>query len=335
MLLGLLAGVIVTMPAWAWVFAHLNIGWTFVEEGTAKIVMLGANFYRVLPQMAGHVVNKKTWEIEEGSIHPLNPLGWIALWFGGGIVGAKWVGIPPFFSIHNYSFRWATVVREAGTAGQVSDRPLHREKEVDQIFLKDAVYYGKIVEAETSEKLPVDVEYLLTVRIVNPYKALFKVHRWLDATLDLVAQRGRQYIGTKTYADLISKEEDKVSVGFSGGVAKLKKQLKKEYGVLFVRADILSVGFSGTAREEYQRASTASYTAEAKAVAVEREARAKALATKVQGQAEAEAIKARNEAFADNPVAAQAILNAEVGKAQSIGSIAGAILSHWVGGNKP
>ena len=209
-----------------------------------------------------------------------------------------------------------------------------RDETVDSIFIRDTVYYGKVEGAETTDNTPVDVEYLLTVRVTNPYKALFRIHRWLEAVLDLTSQRGRQYVGTRSYKELVAEEGATQDTGFSAGIQELRGHLAKNFGVKFVYADISSVCFSGKTHDEYVTASTAEYLADARATATVKNAKAEAKAIEAKGSAEGKALKARMEQFEKNPEAARAIIDGDVGKVMGVEMLAKAIMRGLFGGGR-
>ena len=330
LLFGMLIGMVVigwaSLPAWAWILANFDICFTFVEEGTAKAVVRGKEFHKFLLQSKEMKFRERSWDIV-----PLRPdeqpekRYWFERWSG-----ARWVGLWPFFSIYNYKFKW-TVAKQEEKDGKIVTTPDMRERTIGSIYIRDVVYYGKVESAETTDNTPVDVEYLLTVRVTNPYKALFRVHRWLEAVIDLTSQRGRQYIGTRSYKQLIAEEGDEQNSGFAGGIQALRGHLAKNFGVKFVYADIASVEFSRTTKKEYVEASTAAYLADAKAVAIVTEAKAEAKKIEIKGKAEANALKARMDQFQNNPDAAQATINGDVSKAMGLDKLVGAVIKGMKG----
>jgi len=134
-----------------------------------------------------------------------------------GLGGVRWVGWPGIDTVYEYNFRWSTL-RETKASedeeGFQSQRDIGRgknavsfAKRIDYILLSDYVYYAELHGVETSEMMPVDVLMLLPVRIMNPYKALFRVQKWLDATLDLIKPSVRAWIATKSVSEVVKKEE--------------------------------------------------------------------------------------------------------------------------------
>ncbi len=327
MVMGILVGLIglgyVGLPLWAYLLAPTNLFFTFVNEGTAKVVMRGGKFQRVIIALKGHYLNDNGDVVKSGDPEKLR-------WFER-ISGAYWVGIPPFFRVHTYGFLWTTLSKEE-VGGEIVEKPKQREeKEMDNVFIKDRVYLGYIFSAETKEGMPVDIRYLITLRVVNPYKALFLVHRWLEATLDLVSQSGRQYVGRRTYQQLISKETADPKKGFSGGISTLENQILKNYGVFFVKAEIHSVEPAGTAAEKYREASIRAYLAETIKNATITEAEGEARKNVLIGKSKAEAQQFQNDVYKKSPEATRASYDAQVGIAQGIRSIAASIAQALAG----
>jgi len=85
-------------------------------------------------------------------------------------------------------------------------KPAHQEK-IDYIIVQDDIFYTFIGGAESKDLLPMDIQLLLTIRIVNPYKALFRVQNWLEAVQNQTKPALRGFAASKTYIDLIKKKE--------------------------------------------------------------------------------------------------------------------------------
>jgi hypothetical protein len=302
--------------------AYFNLFFTFPEEGRGMAVMQSKKFHNFIIKLAGHKINPKTWdivELEEGETEQ-DRLNWLEKQIENR-TGARWIGIPPFRNIYSYPFEWATVRRRANGSGgeSIIEAPNHKVETSSHFLVGDSVYYGKIIAAETKENLKVDVEYLLTLRIVNPYKALFLVHRWLDAILDLASQAGRRYIGTRLFSELVSKEGTSQEEGFSAGIKGLTELMLENYGIKFVYTEILSVGLSGDMARQHEEATIAGYLADSKATAVKTAAKAEGKAIKKIGEARAAAIESQRQAIEASPEAAKLVYDLE--KAKQFGGL--------------
>jgi len=190
-LLGVLVTIVVAFPLVAWfILAPRNLFFTFVKEGTAKIVVRGDKFEKVLIQWEEHTLNKD-WNVVMGK-EPWHPLG-----------GFRFYGFWPIMDVFIYNFQW-TGVKENGEIDP------HPKETVDYILLKDDTYWAKVEKAEDAKLLPLDVEIVLTIRIVNPYKALFRVENWLETVVNRTKPAVRDAITLKEYEELI---KDKEAVG--------------------------------------------------------------------------------------------------------------------------
>jgi regulator of protease activity HflC (stomatin/prohibitin superfamily) len=180
------------------------LGFTTVEEGTAKAVMKLGKFQKIIFQWEGHWMDKNwnIWrekedeipaevyrelypdmgekEIEEKRKKPSEED--LKLWrlkeekkIRGRIAGGLWFyGLWPIHRIHTYPLRWTELHRIAEKERSIEKVQFHEET-LDRVLLKPAVYWTKIFVAETvpPERIPVDVEVLVTMKVFNPYEFLF------------------------------------------------------------------------------------------------------------------------------------------------------------------
>lgn len=217
-----LAGILVAFFLAFLVFAYFvyfvlapnNCCFTFVKEGTAKFVVKGDEFHRCLIQWKGftfdyHKKHPETWNIIQGKEHHL---------FGG----LRWYGLWPLYDILVYKFRWIGVTEEG--------KEQIKTEWLDYILVKDDVYLCKISAAEDKEKLPLDVEIFLTIRVANPYKAKFVAQRWLEMVLNRTQPLIRQFISNYSYEELLSMRHE------AGG--KMQDELEKA-GLLGQKGEFL------------------------------------------------------------------------------------------------
>ncbi len=335
----------ITSPLWLfWLannprLAHLS-PFTTLEDGEAKAIVKGKTFSGAVAKMEGfdlvtdHNIHfyqgSELWDIvEKNSQAPDTKSLWQKY------LGLYKVGIPPFKSLHRYIFEWTTPKDTSESGKSVS---VHRKEQLTHIYIKDANYLGVVSEAETSDQLPINAKFVLVLRVVNVYKALFKVDRFLDSIMNQVRQQGRNYIGTRTYKQLIQEEGDETKEGFSHGVRLLKDEIRKRWGVEIVKADFVEISLAGTAAAKYEEASTALYLAEAKKTATVTTAEGEAKAIELVGEARKKALVSQAEAYKGSEQAAQAILDAEVGRAMGIKPVTEAIaagIRAGFSGNQP
>lgn len=203
--------------------APRNIFFTFVKEGTAKIVVRGDKFQKVLIQWEGYALDED-WNVVERAAR--------GRFFGG----MRLYGFWPFDQIYTYNFQWTGVAEN----GEIQAHP---KKRIDYVLLKDDVYWAKIEKAEDNELLPLDVEVLLTQRVVNPRKALFAIQNWLETIINRTKPAVRDSITLSTYRKLIA-EEEAIGEGVYNRLEKrdiLKGEFLDRYGVEIRRIEIKSI----------------------------------------------------------------------------------------------
>ena len=225
-------------------WAPNNLFFTFVDEGTAKIVVRASGFKKALIQWNKHDFTRTSgndhWNVikqEPKSKH-----------FGG----LRFYGIWPFSDIYIYRFSWASVQQD----GEVSQ---HKKEVLDYILLKEDVYWFKIEKAEDKNLLPLNLEIVIPTRVVNPYKALFEIQDWLEAILNRLAPAARDIITNDTYEEWTQSEKDvgaEIYKRFqSNGIL---DEFENQYGV-YIRAIEVKEIDPG---EQFRRESMQQYLAE-------------------------------------------------------------------------
>ena len=161
---------------------------TFVKEGTAKIVLKFGAFDKVLLAKTGYAMDA------DGNIGPgEQELGLFEL-----LGGLRFVGIRFIHTIYKRDFTWVKSLPD----GVMQDRS---EADVDFILASVDYQYGlRITKAESKDLLDLNAQITLTARVVNPYKALFAVKDWFDAVVVRIAPAVREYISNHTYEEIIS-----------------------------------------------------------------------------------------------------------------------------------
>ncbi len=217
-----------------------NLWFTFVPEGTAKIVVRGDKFKKALIQWKGYTFDEDWNVIPEGSWtkdgKPLiekngklykeiprvkieregeearkvftigrkevkreeakapkkekkHPLG-----------GLRWYGWWPLDDIYIYYFEWWGVKPD----GKI----VHHSRELlDYILLREDVYYAKVEEAEDYDLLNLAIEFVIPMRVCNPYKALFRIQNWNEAIINRTEPGVRDRITDEPYEELIKKKD--------------------------------------------------------------------------------------------------------------------------------
>ena len=262
-----------------YVLAPRDIWFTFVEEGTAKTVVRGEQFQRALIQWNGYTLDRNPnpndpeaakWNIIPGKERHI--LG-----------GIRFFGIWPLDRIYEYKFEWT---------GLKSDGSLNRHppEQLKHIFLKQYVYYAEVEKAEDDQRLPLNVSFVLTVAVKNPYKALFKVHNWLDAVMGRIVTAIRNEIAKKPYETLISRMAGISSDIYRDGMNEMVAIFKKDYGIEVLNLEIQKIDPPNEQRE----ATLKEYVAKQDAKRIVVEAQARADAVVIEAKAKAEAIERIN-----------------------------------------
>ena len=152
-----IASLILFVPAIYFGFAPKNIFCTLIEEGTAKIVLKGGEFSHAIIRWEGHKFDGQWNVIQAPAVDYI---------FGG----LCFYGLWPIYTIFSKVFRWQDI-----QLTQKGERILSHEKKLDYVLVKPAIYGVGLENAETKypERIPISVQFLITVRVVNPYKVFF------------------------------------------------------------------------------------------------------------------------------------------------------------------
>jgi hypothetical protein len=237
-----------------------NLFWCFVQEGTEKTIMEAGQALKGLIQWKSHVLNEN-WDIVEGE--EKYPFG-----------GLRWVGLWPKRYIYTYGLRW-TSVEENGMS-------VRHEAELDSVLLKFKIYAMKIEGAEDSNRIPLDIDIFVTLRVVNPYKAMFIAEDYLELVLNRTGPLFREYTASYNWEDLISQKQKgenaiwerlekggMVSTFDDDGNLQKIGEFERDFGVRIKNRGIEIKAI--TPDPKYQEAATKEYLAgkEAKRIAIE------------------------------------------------------------------
>ena len=198
--LGIIVGIgVVTFLVIYFALAPRNLFFTFVREGTAKIIVRGDKFEKALIQWEGRtfqhqIPGEEKWQVISGAESHL---------FGG----LRYYGAWPIFDVYIYDFQWTGVAED----GKV----IHHPKEtLDYIILRDDIYWCEVEDAEDKKLLPLSLELILTIAVVNPYKALFNIQNWLETVINRIQPAVRQIITTKSFEKWIVEKADLARIIF-------------------------------------------------------------------------------------------------------------------------
>jgi regulator of protease activity HflC (stomatin/prohibitin superfamily) len=194
--------------------ACIFLKFTFVEEGTAKIVMQFGAFHKVLLSKRGYALNDDGDIVREEEIVD----GEIPWHLPGGL---RFVGI-----------RWVHTIYEMHILASV-----------------DYQYKLEFKSTEDANLLPLSDQMTLTTKIINPYKALFSVKNWFDALITRVLPRVREYISLYSYEDIISRNNiqldndvfKKLNESGKDGSLSIVEELKRKYGIVLIALETVNI----------------------------------------------------------------------------------------------
>ena len=197
-------GLAIFLLAW-FQLAPRNLFLTFVSEGTAKIIVKGDQFSKCLIQWKGHTLDSEWNVIAEDTTHkePWHPFG-----------GLRFCGIWPIWDVFFYQLRWNDIHRSEERAGRIEQVRFHDE-ELDYVLLRADVYWTKLTKAETTpgteatpeagERIPLDVEFNVTMQVTNPYKAAFVAPpNWVENVMVRLDAVLRGFVARHTLDQLLA-----------------------------------------------------------------------------------------------------------------------------------
>ncbi len=201
----------------AYILALSDICFTFGIEGAAKIVVKNGVFDHAMMWWQGHRLNdprrlsydntKRAWEVlatDTPARRPSPYAFWQIHWRFLSWFGIYWYGLYPFKDIYVYRFKWTEE-----TLGENNLQiPKHRDEYTDRVYVMNFAYWIKLVAAENADNEPLDLDYLLTVQISNPYWALFRIDDWLGRVSADANNASKMYVGNRTFDEVKREAKD-------------------------------------------------------------------------------------------------------------------------------
>ncbi len=170
-------------------FAPRKIIFGGIGEPMATIIVVGV---KEKPTFVRAEISYKEHELDENWNVVLEGKGRKRSWFMKFIrrlfPGLILIGIPGKNWIYSYKFTWASCDLE----GKIKSRT----KILDYLFLKRDIYVSILKGTEVGITfVPVNIQINVTAAPINPYKALFEVHRWLEYIVNTIKSELRNFIG--------------------------------------------------------------------------------------------------------------------------------------------
>lgn len=296
-----------------------NIVFTTVKEGTVKAIVRGESFERFIMAYQGYHLNdpSKGWYDRRQPKWMVLPntepdyfydersftvFGWFLL-----SLGVYYIGLPWSHTVYYYTFEWNEVETDPNTGKQ---RVRRRKEVTDFIYVVHFTYAVVTDRAETKDRLQTDWMTLVTMQVVNPFKALFETEDWMQRVTAKVNGFITSFAGRQKYDKIVTfckaSDQGKFSkpiialtedtVDASGTVT--DKGLRSEYGVEIEAAEQQTMDLSGAEGSELQKAASKAFVAEQTKIAKIKEAEGDAEAKRKAGAAEADVIRIKGEAEA-------------------------------------
>jgi regulator of protease activity HflC (stomatin/prohibitin superfamily) len=299
--------------------AQCKIFFTAPKEGTAEFFMTGKTVKRMIMLWKGrHVqglaadrpVDDSRFDIVDGDpvydfSHYFNPLNWME------IFGIYWIGIWPFYEIYQYDFVWTEEkLDENGKIVPYTRRATKKsgEGQTSYVRVNDTNYFFVSDDVKTKGGVPTKFILLVTVRIENPYKALFRGEDWLERTGGAIHDMVIRYAGVLEYEQITASDPALVSIFKNGKAAPAElyhleelikslgngqdddnqgTDLLRNYGVRIVAAKRHSFDFADSeVAKQLRVATTQRYVADQKGKGEAAEAEGKAAAVVTLANAE-------------------------------------------------
>ncbi|MCX6787466.1 MAG: hypothetical protein NTY93_03030 [Candidatus Kaiserbacteria bacterium] len=298
--LGLLVAGLVGLFLLVYYAAQNKIFFTAPKEGTAEFVVVGNAVKRMIMVWKGHSANEQfavelnKSQINKWYLHFRNPINWMKP------LGIYWIGLWPFYQIYRYDFVWTEERKDdEGAIIPFTRRAIKKGGEGQTPYIRNDI--------KTKSGIALKFILLVTIRIENPYKALFSGEDWLERTGGAINNMTMRYAGSLEYEGItaslpatltifresVEVKETNTLEGFlkmlGDGQADdaIGTDLLLNYGIRIVAAKIHSLGFANAeAAKQLSDATTQRYVAEQKGLGEQAEATGKAMATRTLADAE-------------------------------------------------
>ncbi len=147
--------------------------------------------------------------------------------------GLRFVGFWPLDKVYTYNFDWT----KSKPDGTFEDR---HEEGVDHILVRDYVYGIRVLNAEDSDLLPLNILLSVTAESTNPYKTLFGVRDWFGAFVGRLTPYARNLATKQPYDRLQSADLEK---GILSALGKdgIITELKNDYAINVRRIEVVDI----------------------------------------------------------------------------------------------
>jgi len=169
--------------------ADNDILFTNIGEGEAAAIMTGRRLKKIIMNLQGYHLDRDYNVVlgEEEETDFVNKI----------FPGVYWLGLPGVATVYEYPFSWVKLDEKG--------EPEVRKETIKQIYVKSYQYVLELKNAETSSMATLSMKVLVTFRVVNPYRALFKNDKWLALASSSILDRTRTFVSSFDDPDEIIK----------------------------------------------------------------------------------------------------------------------------------
>lgn len=208
---------------------------TDVEEGTAKIVVRRGKYRKMLLTKKGYKigVDEEIVPLADNEEAP-SQLPWWLQPLKDILGGLQFVGWWPLDKVYTYNHDWIKI----NSDGTAEDR---HEENVDFTLVRDYVYGIRVLRAEDSDLIPLDV--LLSVRgeITNPFKWHFRVKDGFRTLVGRTVPYVRDFISEKPYEKHQREGELEQDIKNELTNDRILKQFKEEHGLNIKNIEVVNI----------------------------------------------------------------------------------------------
>lgn len=276
----------------AYALSKHDVFFTSGKEGSVMSVVKSGQFHRFILVYRGFVIDRDGDVVKGKKRFSFNPFRWLEP------LGIYWVGIPPFYSIELYRFRWTELKQEEdGTHGLWS-----RDEPTKFLYVNEHSYVGRLSKAIDKELRLINMDFVIFLQVTNPYQARYTIDDWLEAVMARILKKARDFVGSTNYEDLASEtEEEQIGQALLDYIQKDIEEIQRDWGVQIKRVKMQNVALDGDVSAQVQEAMTAKIVAVKTGEATIAAAEAYRTAEEIRADGDAKATKIRGAAINEVP----------------------------------
>jgi regulator of protease activity HflC (stomatin/prohibitin superfamily) len=205
---------------------------TIVKEGTAKVVLRFGAYKKTLLCWKDHDVT------EDGEIIDAP---------GKKSRGLQFVGFRRIDTLLIYKFRWKDIQLVEG-----EEKEQFHEVERDWVLVRPDVYIITLKRAETlpPERIPIDIQFAYTLRIVNVRKAtLVAPPNWFENLTVRLNSAHRRFVASYKLDDLLTLTKERVEIKLDEIDRPLLEFVERDWGIKVEAIQIRDIGLSPAYQE--------------------------------------------------------------------------------------